>query len=51
MMNHKDIQSLVLQYEDESQEKKLIIHNVYNLSPFSYSVTEEDTLDTLYNQL
>ena len=50
-MSHKDIQSLVLHYEDGSQEKKLVIHNVYNLSPFSYSVTEEGTLDTLCNQL
>ena len=50
-VSHKDIQSLVLHYEDESQEKKLVIHNVYNLSPFSYSITEKDTLNILHNQL
>ena len=49
--SHKDIQSLVLRYEDGSQEKKLAIHNVYNLSPSSYSATEEGTLNTLCNQL
>ena len=50
-MSHKDIQSLVLYYEDKSQEKKLAIYNVYNLSLFSYSITKEGIFNTLYNQL
>ena len=50
-VSHKDIQSLVLHYKDKSQEKKLIIHNIYNLSLFFYFTIEEDTLNTLYNQL
>ena len=50
-MSYKDIQSLVLHYKDRSQEKKLVIYNIYNLSLFSYSMTEEGILDTLCNQL
>ena len=50
-MSYEDIQLLVLCYEEGSQEKKLVIYNVYNLSPSSYFITEEDTFNTLYNQL